>query len=109
MTVFKNQRLESLLGALAAKFLQVNSLGKSLITITRAEISSDLQKITFYISVYPDAFEKEALDFCKRRRSELREYIKEQSRLRILPRLDFDLDLGEKNRQRVDVLLKESR
>ncbi len=108
MTVFKNERLESLLSAHAAHFLLENSLPKSLITITRAGSSSDLKRITFYISVYPDSYEYEALEFCKRKRSELREYIREKSRLRMLPMFDFDIDMGEKNRQRVDVLLKEA-
>ena len=109
MTVYKNERLESLLGDLAAHFLQINSLPKSLITVTRSRTSSDLKKVTFYISVYPEDFEDEALDFCKRKRSDLRQYIKEHTKLRVLPTLDFDLDLGEKNRQRMDVLLKEGR
>ena len=44
------------------------------------------------------------MDFAKRKRSEFRDYLKTESRLFKLPFVDFELDLGEKNRQKIDSL-----
>ena len=42
------------------------------------------------------------LAFAKRKRSEFREYLKKHSALQRLPTVDFEIDYGEKNRQRID-------
>lgn len=75
-------------------------------TVTRAAISDDFKSVVVYVSVLPQEREQEALDFAKRRRTDFREYLKEHSVLRYLPTVDFELDRGEKNRQRIEELTR---
>ncbi len=78
----------------------------SLITVTRAEISEDLKYITVFFSVMPEKFERTALAFAKRSRSDFREYVKKHSTFQPIPTIDFEIDIGEKNRQRIDELTR---
>jgi ribosome-binding factor A len=91
---------------LAGQFLARESNGTSLVTVTRADISPDIKNAAIFLSVLPVDMEKPALDFAKRNRSEFREYLKTHSKLRRLPFIDFEIDYGEKNRQRVDELTR---
>ncbi|MBI5645046.1 ribosome-binding factor A [Candidatus Kaiserbacteria bacterium] len=91
---------------LAADFFARESNRKSLITVTRADISPDLKNALIFITVIPDRFEQSALNFAKRMRTEYREYLKSKSRLQHLPNIDFEIDYGEKNRQRIDDLTR---
>ncbi len=92
---------------LAGEFFARESNRQSLITVTRADISPDLKNVTVYFSVLPEQFENAALNFAKRLRPDFREYLKENARMKFLPTVDFDLDYGEKNRQRIDELTRE--
>src|SRR3989338_1095744 len=78
--------------------------GSSLITVTRAEISPDLKNVKVFLSILPESLEKTALAFAKRNRTDFRDYLKGRSVMRYLPTIDFELDYGEKNRQRIDEL-----
>ena len=91
---------------LAADFFARESNAQSLITVTHAEVTPDLKNVRVYISVLPQTSEEPALAFAKRNRTEFREYLKEHSVLRFLPIVDFEIDTGEKNRQRIDDLTR---
>jgi ribosome-binding factor A len=102
--VFREQKTEELIRHLAADFLQRESNRVSLITVTNVTMLDKLTKAMIYISVLPTDAEEDALDFVKRKRSEFREYLREHTKLQKLPFVDFAIDLGEKNRQRIDEL-----
>jgi ribosome-binding factor A len=104
MSSFKEQKVEEILKQLAARYLQRESNRLSLITVTRVIISDKLRKATVLITVLPEEREQEALEFVRRQRTEFRESLKGKTRLQKLPIIDFDIDYGEKNRQRIDVL-----
>ena len=89
---------------LAGEFIARESNRTSLITITDVSVRENGREAVFMISVLPSNQEEIALAFCKRKRSDLREYIKEHSRLKTIPVVDFEFDQGEKNRQRIDEL-----
>lgn len=78
----------------------------ALITPTSASISPDLKKATIYISVYPENREQQALAFLKRHERDVRGFLKSRVNFKVLPFVTFMLDTGEKNRQRIDDLLK---
>ncbi len=99
---FREQKTEQLLRELAADFLQRESNRLSLITVTGIEITNNFANVTVLISVLPESGQDDALEFAKRKRSEFRQYIKEHSKLQRLPVVDFRLDIGEKNRQKID-------
>ncbi|MFA6257537.1 MAG: ribosome-binding factor A [Candidatus Paceibacterota bacterium] len=107
----KNQRNEKVakeIKELSAQFLGRENNRTSLITVTGANTSPDLKRATILITVLPNSKEKSALDFVKRRLKDLREYLKKNMPIKIIPFLDVAIDLGEKNRQKIDELLRNS-
>ncbi len=103
----KDERVKEILRDLAARFLFANSNNSSLLTVTNVNLTDKGKYATILFTVFPESFEKTALEFAKRKRSEFREFIKNNSKLGRIPQIDFELDLGEKNRQKIDNLLNQ--
>ena len=101
----RNERLTEILHDLGARFLNLNGNKSSLLTITKVELTRDAKHATIFFTVFPDNFEKTALEFAKRKRGEFKEFVKENSQLGRIPLLNFEIDFGEKNRQKIDSLL----
>jgi ribosome-binding factor A len=106
MALHKQTQLAEELAHHAANYLARESNKASLITVTRAEFTDDLKNVTVFITVLPTEQEKPALAFAKRSRSDFREYLKTKSALGRIPTVDFEIDFGEKNRQRIDDLTR---
>ncbi len=104
----KDDRLRDEIKRLAAEFLERESNHLSLITVTDASLSEKGTHATVYFTVLPVQKEKAALDFVKRMRSDFRDYVMKKSRIGRVPFFDFDIDGGEKNRQRIDELSNEA-
>lgn len=104
----RDERLKEILRDLGARFLMDGSNGSSLITVTSVIQRNGGKYATIFFTVFPEEYQKTALEFAKRKRSEFKAYVKEHSRLGHIPQLDFEIDLGEKNRQKIDSLLSES-
>ncbi len=103
----RNEKVTNNIKELAAQFLGRENNRTSLITVTSANASPDLKRATIFITVLPTSKETLALDFVKRRRGELREFLKKNMPIKIIPFLDVEIDQGEKNRQKIDELLRE--
>ena len=103
----RREKISEILRELSAKFLMLNSNKSSLITVTEVRLTEDAKNATILFTVFPDNFEKTALEFAKRKRSEFKEFVKENSKLGRIPQLNFEIDLGEKNRQKIDSLLNQ--
>lgn len=104
MTTPRQDKMRAFLRGIAADFFTREAGKNSLITVTDATISPDFKYGTIYLTVFPTSEEERALDFAKRKRSDLREYLKDHAKLRSLPVLEIKLDEGERNRQRIDEL-----
>jgi len=102
----RNEKIANQIKELAAEFLGRENNRTSLITVTSCNTSPDLKKATIFITVLPNAKETSALEFAKRKRKEIREFIKEKMSIKIIPFLDIQIDQGEKNRQKIDELLR---
>lgn len=89
---------------LMADFLERESNRTSLITVTDSSVSKDLRKATVFFTVLPQEAEESALNFIKRKRGDARDFLKKNLKARAIPFLDFEIDLGEKHRQRIDEL-----
>jgi len=101
------ERLTEQLKNLAAEFLRYHGNLTSLITVTNVMLSKDEKSATIFFTVFPDSYEKTALEFAKRKRSEFKQYIRDKSVIGRIPFIDFAIDVGEKNRQRIDELTTE--
>lgn len=101
----RDEKLKDLIKETAAKFLNIESNRASMVTVTKAEISNDGKCATIFFTVYPNDKEKAVLDFVKRKRTEFRDFAKKNTRIGRIPFFDFEIDAGEKHRQKIDTLL----
>jgi len=109
MSDIRDSRIKEVLRDMGARFLTENGNGASLLTVTNIMLTKNGKNATIFFTVFPEGLEKTALEFAKRKRSEFKQYIKDHSKLGIIPQLDFEIDLGEKNRQKIDALLNEGK
>lgn len=98
----KDGRMTDIIKGLTAEFVERESNRTSLITVTRVELIDRGREARIFVTVLPDTMAESALEFLKRMRSDLRTYVTQKSRLFRIPRFDFMLDVGEKNRQRIE-------
>src|SRR3989344_9295330 len=91
---------------MAGEFLARESNVKALLTVTHADVSPSFKEVKIFFSVLPQTMEAQALKFAKRSRTDFRAYLKKHARLHPIPIVDFEIDLGVKNRQRVDELTR---
>lgn len=104
----KDQKEEHLLTELAAGYIAREAGRSTLITPTRTELSKNRRDATIYVSVYPTEESDHALSFLVRHKDLFRDYLKKTSRLAVLPYIAFEIDYGERNRQRLDELSREA-
>lgn len=100
----RQEKVAELIKRLSAQFFQRESSGQSLITVTHCTVSPDLRNATVFISVLPEKSEEYALHFARRKRNDLRDYVKQNTKTKILPFIDVQIDKGEKARQKIDEL-----
>ncbi len=100
----KDNRVRSIITDAAASFIATESNGRSLITVTNVIIEDRGRGANILVSILPDTAAANAIEFLKRKRGVFRDYLKEKTKLGRVPIVDFNLDIGEKNRQRIDEL-----
>ena len=106
MSVNRREKLQEALREVAAEFLAREASRQSLITVTRTEVSEKGSRGIIFISVLPVEQEGTALAFANRHLAELATYFEKRIRGARAPHVEFMLDKGEKNRQRLDELTK---
>jgi len=102
---YRTQKLPELLRHLAADFIQRESNGTSLVTVTRAEISPSKKRVIIFFTVLPEEKEEMVMDLLGRRKRDFMEFIDNNARIGRMPEIQFSVDIGEKNRQKIDSLL----
>lgn len=100
------EKVANLIKELGAVFLERESNLTSLLTVTSASVSPDLKNATLFITVLPEEKENKALEFAKRKRKDFRAYLRENLKTKNIPFIDIAIDQGEKNRQKIDELLR---
>jgi ribosome-binding factor A len=103
----RNEKISNLVKELSATFLGRENNRTSLITVTSSTTSPDMKNGTIFITVLPESKEHDALEFTKRKRAELRDYLKKNMKTKIIPFINIEIDRGEKNRQKIDELLRQ--
>ena len=107
MREIKHDRIQEMLLRLSAEFVRDNATSASLLTVTRVELSPTGKEAKIYFTTMPENEEDTALKFLIRKTPEFKKYIKDESRLGFVPHIDFKIDYGERNRQRLDELSRE--
>ena len=102
----KDLKLKEILRELAAEYFSRESNRQSLITITDVEVFNHGSKARVLITVMPESSEQTVLEFMHRQLTEFRQHVMENSRIGHVPFFEVAIDVGEKNRQRIDDLSK---
>lgn len=108
MREIKREIVAEILHRLAAEFIRDNTTQSSLLTITRVELSPTGKEAKIYFTTFPDSQEDTALKFLMRKTPEFKKYVRDKSSIGLVPHIDFKIDYGERNRQRLDELSKEN-
>lgn len=103
----KRDRLTELLREQAARFVNEVSNRTSLVTVTRVSLSDNKKYAKILVTVLPEEREVEAMEFLKRQTGDFVESLRTDSRIGIIPFIAFALDTGEKNRQRIDAIMRD--
>jgi ribosome-binding factor A len=101
----RQEQMRERLREAAAEFLARESNRRSLVTVTAAEINEDGSRARIYITVLPDDYEDEAVQFANRNKHEFGAFLLSKVRGMRIPHVEFVIDRGEKMRQRLDELL----
>lgn len=104
MSANRHEKMESALREVAAEFLAREAGPQSLITVTGVRLSEDGHRGDILVTVLPETREAEALQFANRQRREFGVFFLKRVRGMRLPHVEFVIDRGEKNRQRLDEL-----
>jgi len=104
MREIKREIIAEILHRLASQFVHEEASKSSLLTITRVEMSPTGKEAKIFFTTLPEDQEDTALKFLERKTPEFQRYIRDESRIGIIPHVDFKIDFGERNRQRLDTL-----
>lgn len=104
MDLKKDAKIASIVREAVAEFCKRESNRASLITITRVDMTDYGRKAMIYFTVFPEDKETEALAFLKRSRSQIYKFMIETTGLSFVPLVDVEIDIGEKNRQKIEGL-----
>ena len=104
MREIKRNRISEILNRLAAEIICDNTTSTSLITVTRVELSVTGKEAKVFFTTLPESQEDTALKFLERKTPEFKMYVRDNSRIGMVPHIDFKIDYGERNSQRLDEL-----
>lgn len=102
----RQDRLGPQLTKLIADFLATHTPHGILVSVTHTTATTDLANATAFITVFPEDGEDEALRHLRAEESKLKKYLAGHTCMKRTPAIHFEIDIGEKNRRRVDELTK---
>lgn len=100
----RQKKIQEVIRQLSSDFISGETNATSLITVTSVDISPNFSSCDVFVTVYPEESTESALNFLKRKRPDLKKYIKNKMQIRKIPFFDFKIDLGEINRQKIDLI-----
>ena len=103
-TKYKDEKFASLLTKFAAEYFSIESSKDSLMTVTKTDILDRGKRAIIFFTTLPREKEVAALEFAKRRKRDFRQFVMSKKSFGFAPQIDFAIDLGELNRQRIDEL-----
>lgn len=103
----RHDRATSLIREVVATYIRQEANSNPLITVTNVTVSPDYKKYTVFFTTIPAGRENDSLIYLQRSASEMRNYVKKKTKLKIIPHLDFSIDYGEKHRQDIDAIARE--
>lgn len=105
--MYRQERVSSLLARLVSEFIAEHWFGLSRVAVSRIEVSKALKEAIVYVIISPESQEKAALKELAAMRLKLYNEVSVKLKTKFTPRFEFRIDKGEKNRERVEKLLKQ--
>src|SRR3989338_8049662 len=99
-----NERQAESLRTAGAGVLARGAHRNSPIQVTGVQMREDSKRAVIYITVFPERGEPAALAFANRNRGELGKFLSSRTKGMRIPKFEFEIDLGDKNRRRLDEL-----
>jgi ribosome-binding factor A len=105
---FRTRRVADLVQAELSRLLiaEFQDPSSGLITVTRVEMTADLQTAHVYLSFFGEVRAEEVLDMIERRKGYLRKSIASEVKLKYNPTLIFSRDPGPEYESRIDRLIE---
>lgn len=129
-TARRQEKMKSLLRRLVSEFLLRMDFKNQIISVMEVRISENLRFAKIFLSVYPVRSktcqpaneskirtsngiypEKESekiLESVKSKTGEIKKYLASKVKIKFMPEMEFKIDEGEKNRQRIEEILKKN-
>lgn len=98
----RDEKLNEALREAAAEFMAREAGRQSLVTVTRAQVAEGGRTGIIYLSVLPESEEEKAVAFANRHRTEFAKFFESHVRGARMPHVEFVVDMGDKNRRRID-------
>jgi ribosome-binding factor A len=98
----RHDRVEEQIHRLAAEFARDEATSASLLTITRVVLNPSGKDAKIYFTTIPSEEQETALKFLERKSPEFKMFVRDHTRIGMLPHMTFHIDYGERNRQRLD-------
>ncbi|PID83173.1 hypothetical protein CSB11_02405 [Candidatus Campbellbacteria bacterium] len=105
----RQKRVSELIRQIASDFINTETNKTSLITVTHVDVAPNLSQAVLFVTVFPESAEESALNFLKRKRSEIKHAVKKNTKMKRIPFFDFEIDQGEKNHQKIEEISIKSR
>ena len=100
----RQEKLNTLFKKLIAQFLQ-EEIEHGLVTITSCTVMPNLRSARASLAVYPEKMEEKVLALVEEKQRDLRDFLKKNTRIKIIPIIIFSIDRGEQYRQKITDLL----
>lgn len=104
----RQEKVAEMIAHEAAKYIVTEANTDPMITVTRADVSPDLRNATIFFTTLPADREQDALIFLKRNAGEMRRVIMKRAHIKIIPHMEFQVDYGERHRQHIDEIVRET-
>ena len=99
-------KVNSLLRNLVSSFVGREFKSGTIITVTHVETSRDLRNAKVFVSIFPDSKSDDTLKLLEKKSRDLKKYVQPLLKMKFLPEFEFELDYGEKNRQKLEEILQ---
>ncbi len=105
----RQARMEHFFAEETSRFLIGERVRGVFVTVTRAELLKEAGGLIVFVTVLPENKEKGVFEKLKKSAGRLRAYLSNALQGRAVPEIKFEIDIGEKNRAKIDDLIAESR
>lgn len=104
----RTEKIAARITECAAHYVKEHANTDPLITVTDTRVTPDGKKATVLVTTYPSDREEDARVFFSRNASDFRSYLKTHAALKHIPHISVSIDYGERHRQHIDDIAKET-